>query len=86
MLQPCQELGGGTGRPLLGPAGLAHLGVSSWLLEKIRPFLVLFGILSHLTAHAPAGISTTSQYEAVDSLGLPEMQLLLKPFSPPPQP
>lgn len=25
--QPCQEQGGGTGRPAPGPAGLAHLGV-----------------------------------------------------------
>lgn len=38
-------------------------------------------------APVPAGISTTSQFEAMDSLDPPEMQLQLKPFSsPPPSP
>lgn len=78
--------GGGTGRPSLGPAGLAHLGVSSWR-EIGRSFPVFFGLLPHPAAQVPVGISTTSQHEAMDSLDPPEMQLQLKHFfSPPPSP
>lgn len=49
-------------------------------------FPVFFGLLPHPAAQVPARISTISQSEAMDSLDPPEMQLQLKPFSPPPSP
>lgn len=74
--QPCQEPGGGTGRPAPGPAGLAHLGVSS--LTHKDGALLSSGWNSALSNRpCPEGMSTF-----VHTLD-PQKQLFLKFSSPP---